>query len=606
MSLNKFMHPRNLYKKRKPNFKELALKYPEFRSHLEQNLSGKLVLDFKNPAALRLLSTILLKEDFGLEVNIPSNRLVPTIPLRLNYIHWIEDLIVSDQSSAPIQGIDIGTGSCCIYPLLGHKLNGWKFLATELDEESAAKAIENVEKNNFQDSITIKKVSKLESLRSVVEETNQTYDFCMCNPPFYSNEEEPTVASPFNKRAAPHAAATASTVESVTWGGEYQFVNQLIQDSLVLRHRVRIYTSMVGKKQNMLALKYELKNLKIPVFSSTEFCQGKTMRWGLGWSFDESVSFTKSYFKTEKKKEKTPLALCIPTEIAIDFPTLCIHIKELLQELKINYVETKSNKWILIMSLFATENTWSHQRRQRRQRLREEQRKLAKDGNTDKDCEEATPSANPTITCTSSSSSSSTSVNTDSKVCRPGLSTDVAESVDGSGRCVSDSCGTGEEPVSKESKDAAVESIVEEESSYSSSIEKATPSAKRKRESESYEEEGETTAASGPKRGRRGELGVSVGQETEERAEKEEQCNEKRDVQQKTDGCSNAADVRRCSLSEESEKDKTSEGKDYLFQCSMFVKRKLTYMQLELALVEGDGREMLHQLLQFFRNKLLP
>ncbi|CAI9741035.1 RNA N6-adenosine-methyltransferase mettl16-like [Octopus vulgaris] len=534
MSLNKFMHPRNLYKKRKPNFKELALKYPEFRSHLEQNLSGKLVLDFKNPAALRLLSTILLKEDFGLEVNIPSNRLVPTIPLRLNYIHWIEDLIVSDQSSAPIQGIDIGTGSCCIYPLLGHKLNGWKFLATELDEESAAKAIENVEKNNFQDSITIKKVSKLESLRSVVEETNQTYDFCMCNPPFYSNEEEPTVASPFNKRAAPHAAATASTVESVTWGGEYQFVNQLIQDSLVLRHRVRIYTSMVGKKQNMLALKYELKNLKI------------------------------------------------------------------------NYVETKSNKWILIMSLFATENTWSHQRRQRRQRLREEQRKLAKDGNTDKDCEEATPSANPTITCTSSSSSSSTSVNTDSKVCRPGLSTDVAESVDGSGRCVSDSCGTGEEPVSKESKDAAVESIVEEESSYSSSIEKATPSAKRKRESESYEEEGETTAASGPKRGRRGELGVSVGQETEERAEKEEQCNEKRDVQQKTDGCSNAADVRRCSLSEESEKDKTSEGKDYLFQCSMFVKRKLTYMQLELALVEGDGREMLHQLLQFFRNKLLP
>ncbi|XP_014770836.1 RNA N6-adenosine-methyltransferase mettl16 isoform X2 [Octopus bimaculoides] len=603
MSLNKFMHPRNLYKKRKPNFKELALKYPEFRSYLEQNLSGKLVLDFKNPAALRLLSTILLKEDLGLEVDIPTNRLVPTIPLRLNYIHWIEDLIVSHQSSLPVQGIDIGTGSCCIYPLLGHKLNGWKFLATELDEESAAKAIENVEKNNFQDSITIKKVSKLESLRSVVEETNETYDFCMCNPPFYSNEEEPVVASPFNKRAAPHAAATASSVESVTWGGEYQFVNQLIQDSLVLRNRVRIYTSMVGKKQNLLALKYELRSLKVPVFSSTEFCQGKTMRWGLGWSFDESVSFTKSYFKAEKKKEKMPLALCIPTEIAIDFLTLCIHIKELLQELKINYVETKSNKWILIMSLFATENTWSHQRRQRRQRLREEQRKLS----LAKDCEKATPSFNPT--CTSSSSSSSTSVNSDSKVCQPGLST---ESVDGSGCCISDSCGTGKKPVSKESEDAAVESIVEEEASSSSSIETvtATSSAKRKRELESYkeDEDGETTAASSNKRGRRGELGVSGGQETEcqvdctsEGGREKEECNENRDVQPKRDRCSNAADVARCSLSKESEAKK-----DYLFQCTMFVKRKLTYMQLELALVEGDNREMLHQLLQFFRNKLLP
>lgn len=251
------------------------------------------------------------------------------------------------------------------------------------------------------------------------------------------------------------------------------------------------------------------------------------------------------------------------------------------------------------MSLFATENTWSHQRRQRRQKLREEQRKLA----LAKDCEMATTSSSTTITSTASSSSSSTSVTSNSKVCQPSSSTDVARSVDGS-----DSCGNG-----KESKDATAGSIVEEEASYSSSNETvtATPSAKRKRELESNEdEEGETTAASSPKRGRRGELGVSVeGEEAEcpvECRTEESRDNENRDVQRNTDGCSNASDVSRCSLSEESEKVETSEGKDYLFQCTMFVKRKLTYMQLDLASIEGSNREMLHQLLQFFRNKLLP
>lgn len=35
MSLNKFMHPRNIYR-RPPDFKILAIKYPEFRKHAKQ------------------------------------------------------------------------------------------------------------------------------------------------------------------------------------------------------------------------------------------------------------------------------------------------------------------------------------------------------------------------------------------------------------------------------------------------------------------------------------------------------------------------------------------------------------------------------------------
>ena len=105
MALNKYMHPRNPYKTKKPNFMELAIKYPEFRAKVTQNLSGKVILDFKDPEALRALTVALLQDDFGLVVSLPIDRLIPTVPQRLNYILWLEDIF---ENSRELKGIDIG------------------------------------------------------------------------------------------------------------------------------------------------------------------------------------------------------------------------------------------------------------------------------------------------------------------------------------------------------------------------------------------------------------------------------------------------------------------------------------------------------------------
>ena len=77
-------------------------------------------VNFKEPEAVRALTCTLLKEDFGLTIEIPLERLIPTVPLRLNYIHWVEDLI--DGQKQPRRGIDIGTSTtasvvCCIVHL---------------------------------------------------------------------------------------------------------------------------------------------------------------------------------------------------------------------------------------------------------------------------------------------------------------------------------------------------------------------------------------------------------------------------------------------------------------------------------------------------------
>lgn len=46
-----------------------------------------------------------------------------------------------------------GTGASCIYPLLGSTLNGWYFLATEVDDMCFNYAKKNVEQNNLSDLI---------------------------------------------------------------------------------------------------------------------------------------------------------------------------------------------------------------------------------------------------------------------------------------------------------------------------------------------------------------------------------------------------------------------------------------------------------------------
>lgn len=66
-------------------------------------------VNFKEPEAVRALTCTLLKEDFGLTIQIPLERLIPTVPLRLNYIHWVEDLIHGQKQ--PRRGIDIGTAA---------------------------------------------------------------------------------------------------------------------------------------------------------------------------------------------------------------------------------------------------------------------------------------------------------------------------------------------------------------------------------------------------------------------------------------------------------------------------------------------------------------
>ena len=110
------MHTRNIFRTTKHDFAAYAETRPSLKPHLIKRKTSssegfQYTLDFSNSEALRELTCACLEHDFKLKVEIPPDHLIPTIPQRLNYIHWIEDLLSTNGTHPQgdqVVGVDIG------------------------------------------------------------------------------------------------------------------------------------------------------------------------------------------------------------------------------------------------------------------------------------------------------------------------------------------------------------------------------------------------------------------------------------------------------------------------------------------------------------------
>ncbi|KAE9553054.1 hypothetical protein FO519_003734 [Halicephalobus sp. NKZ332] len=312
MGLNHLMHPRNVYKDKPPDFKILAQKYEKFRKFAIFSPSGQVSLDFHNPEAVRCLTETLLKEDFNLDVILPKDALVPRIPQRLNYILLIEDLLIASGINDEVVGIDIGTGPSCIFPLLGADHCGWNFCATEINEESMKIAQLNIKNNGLETKVTVIRGHESSFFREVLGSHRETtFCFSMCNPPFFDKEEceakfqvseegeftnFPGKTEDF-RRHGPMSATIAKSSELWVNGGEVAFLTRMIRESQIYRKRIKLFTSLIGKKKSIAPLKRVLDEIRFVFFTSHPISQGKTQRWVLVWTFDPNIKIHKlNYF----------------------------------------------------------------------------------------------------------------------------------------------------------------------------------------------------------------------------------------------------------------------------------------------------------------------
>lgn len=374
------MHPRNIYNKH-PDFNELSKNYPEFDKKAKVDLNGKIKLDFNDPESRLALARCCLHKDFQLDVELPTNRLCPTLPLRLNYIHFIEDLLDHCGVKEDVTGIDIGTGASCIYCLLAARIhNDWKMYGLEVDQDNIDCARRNVVKNNLNDQIEIISQERSEKIFNKLFDTDQSQKtFCLCNPPFYSDAEEMTeVQNRTGKRTKIQIEKPSH--ETVTEGGELKFVTKILDESNELKDKIKIYSTMFGCKRNFEQFLSLLKERKIENFTTTRFVQGRVNRWAVAWSFCEDIKCFKDHL--QKSSEKlTILKHVIEGE---EISKVVEKVKEILRGLKIeikilNELENKLYSW----ELKTVENTWSNQRRKRRAEQRNEDILISPSGQQD-------------------------------------------------------------------------------------------------------------------------------------------------------------------------------------------------------------------------------
>ncbi|KAF8814140.1 hypothetical protein BYT27DRAFT_7179942 [Phlegmacium glaucopus] len=219
---------------------------------------------------------------------VKSHRIDPS----LNYTLWIQDIVhahdyVFGNPRRRVWGIDIGMGSTATYPFLGCKLEPeWEFVATELDDISYDCASENMNTNNMQSQIRLEKATRERSIFFTLERNPKlNFEFTMCNPPFYTSSEE-AAKSASEKDLAHNAVCTGADIEMIfADGGEEGFVGQMVEESECFHTQCKWYTFMLGKMSSVTTIVENLRKRSIVNYAITEFVQGQTRRWAVGWSF---------------------------------------------------------------------------------------------------------------------------------------------------------------------------------------------------------------------------------------------------------------------------------------------------------------------------------
>ncbi|KAF9943100.1 hypothetical protein BGZ67_006468 [Mortierella alpina] len=370
------MHPSNPYSNTRPDFVELSELYPSLKP-LE-------------------LTYCLLKRDFSIELDIPLDSLCPAVPNRLNYICWMEDMMKND-SERDITGMDIGTGASCIYPLLGCTRNkNWRMVATDIDDRSILFASENVKRNRLQDRITVfKNTGSLIFAEDLFTGKEQRYDFCMCNPPFYEDEQD-IRDSLEGKTNGPNAACQGTVNEMMTVGGEVLFVQKMVDESTRWQTRIRWYTSMLGKRSSVDKITAYLKDRKILNYTLTTFHQGRTSRWAVAWSFgDEHPSWASTKQISNKMVKLAPPKTVLSfEEMNITPEAAAERSKNILARLKIDHnlqeaASPAEGDLASVLHARAGRNTWSRAAR----------RALARDANNKEGsgCTQTEPLSGPAV-----------------------------------------------------------------------------------------------------------------------------------------------------------------------------------------------------------------
>lgn len=314
---------------------------------------------------------------------MPKQKLVPTLTLRINYILWIEDLIYYlgiDKKN--ICGIDIGTGASCIFCLLAVRMNiEWKMIALEIDKENLMHATENIQQNKLENQIQVVDQENSENIfEKLFKRDNSPKTFTICNPPFFTTEQDMIDGKnrTGKRRKRGNSSGSKPEISNVEGifqkDGELGFVTKILLESIKLKDKIEIYSSMFGCLANYQKFLQVLKNHDIKNFTTTKLIQGKVTRWAVAWSFNRNLLSFRNHKLSQSVKPDKISNILYHSISSMDLSHAREAINKILSELKITVklLSQVPNK-LYQFELVAKENTWSKLRRKRRAGERNEE-----------------------------------------------------------------------------------------------------------------------------------------------------------------------------------------------------------------------------------------
>jgi 23S rRNA (adenine1618-N6)-methyltransferase len=292
------LHPRNLHRFGY-DFEKLILFCPELANFVAINEHNIETIDFSNPEAVKSLNKSLLIASYDIQNwDIPENYLCPPIPGRVDYIHYIADLLAtSNEGIIPegdtVQGLDVGIGANCIYPILGNATYGWSFVGTDIDEDAIENCSKIIEENpKLIEAISLQQQTESRYIFKNIIEKEDKFAFTICNPPFHSSEAEATKGSIRKINNLENTKTTKPVLNfggqnSELWceGGELGFVTQMIFESAKYPMQCLWFTTLISKQSHLSSIYKTLNKVNAATVKTIDMAQGQKTSRIVAWTF---------------------------------------------------------------------------------------------------------------------------------------------------------------------------------------------------------------------------------------------------------------------------------------------------------------------------------
>ena len=272
------------------DLKKLAKKTPELKDFMFVNDYGTETIDFSKAEAVKTLNKALLRSHYAVKHwDFPDAHLCPPIPSRVDYLFELNDVLTASNLGQNAKILDIGTGATCIYSLLGQAQFGWSFIASDADKKAIEVAKKIVDKNDLSEKIKIRFQANPQHILQHILKDDEKITASVCNPPFYTTEEEAIKATQKKWRGLKKEEnqRNFSGKANELWykGGEKAFIQNYIYDSHLVKTQCAWFTTLVSNKDLLRPLKVVLKNYDPKQVKVIKMTLGKKVSHMLLWTY---------------------------------------------------------------------------------------------------------------------------------------------------------------------------------------------------------------------------------------------------------------------------------------------------------------------------------